>query len=330
MDLEVVGKHLERSRRANHWTHFGPVAADFERAVATFVDLDPGLRVVGCSNATLALHALAEMHATRLGRDLRWAVCSFGYYSTVDGPLRSSITVDCDEGAMLDLDRVDPDAIDGLIVTNIFGQHEALGAYRAYAKKHDKILLVDAAVALGSHPHGPDEAVSFHHTKPWGFGEGGCAIVSAEDEELFRSLIIFGHAPGTKINRRATNGKLSDPSAAFLLMRLAQMRRLGAAYRVQYERMLELGRSAGLTPVPGGETHPGIPASVPLLLPAEGPWAHELVPFRRYYHPLSEDAPSAWAIYRRIVNVPCHVEMQYVSDADILTALGELVARSGS
>ncbi|MEO0322482.1 MAG: DegT/DnrJ/EryC1/StrS family aminotransferase [Myxococcota bacterium] len=328
MDLEVVGKHLERSRRANHWTNFGPVAADFERAVATFVDLDPGLRVVGCANATLALHALAEMYATRAGRDLRWAVCSFGYYSTVDGPLRSSIAIDCDEGAMLDLALIEPDEIDGLIVTNIFGQARELEAYRAFARRHDKILLVDAAVALGSHPHGPDEAISFHHTKPWGFGEGGCAIVSAEDEELFRSLIIFGHAPGTKINRRATNGKLSDPSAAFLLMRIAQMRRLGVAYREQYERMLALGRRAGLTPVPGGESHAGIPASVPLLLPAPGPFEHPLLPSRRYYHPLSDDTPQAWSIYRRIVNVPCHAEMRFVSDEDVSTALNELVAQS--
>ena len=331
LDLGKVAAALELSRNANHWTNFGPVAARFEQEVAAFVDLAPGLRVVGCANATLALHALTEMHATKKGRDLRWAVSSFGYYSTIDGPLRTSMPLDCDEGAMLDLDLVDPDAIDGLIVTNIFGQQDDLGVYRAYARKHDKILVIDAAVALGSHAHGPDEAISFHHTKPWGFGEGGCAIVAEEDEELFRSLLIFGHAPDMPvINRRATNAKLSDPSAAFLLMRLKQMRSLRAAYRTQYERMLDLGRRAGLTPVPGAGTHPGIPASAPLLLPAPGPWEHESVPFRRYYHPLSDEAPQAWAIYERIINVPCHVGVASIRDDDVVRALGELVARSYS
>ena len=36
------------------------------------------------------------------------------------------------------------------------------------------------------------EILSFHHTKPWGFGEGGAVICETFDEKIVRQLINFG------------------------------------------------------------------------------------------------------------------------------------------
>jgi dTDP-4-amino-4,6-dideoxygalactose transaminase len=325
LDLEAVGALLAKSQAINHWTNGGPVSFAFEEAIATHVGLSPDLRVVACSSATAALHALVSLHETLAGRDLRWAVSSFGYYSSVLGPLRSAEVVDCDDGAMLDLDQVDPDRVDGILVTNIFGVRTELDAYRAFAERHGLVLIVDAALALGSHLHGPSECVSFHHTKPWGFGEGGCAFVHRDHEALFRDLICFGSALDEIVNRRAYNGKLSDVASAFQIARLRQMEALGPAYRAQYARILELARQAGLEALPGAEGHRGIPANVPLLLPRETEdLDHPALPLGRYYHPLTEGTPKAWAIYRRIVNVPCHADLARLGDAEILGVLEDL------
>ena len=182
-------------------------------------------------------------------------------------------------------------------------------------------------MAFGSHRHGANECISFHHTKPWGFGEGGCAIVSAEHEALFRSLICFGHEAGEDINRRAGNGKISDISCAFGLVRLKQMETRGEEYRQQYRRIALIGRRVGMAILSDVSDHPGIPASVPFLapLPIED-FKHPILPTGRYYYPL-EPTDKAMDIYQRIINVPCHPGMAALSDEEIKSALESFIRR---
>lgn len=327
LDLAAVGEFLKVSEAANHWANFGPVSRQIEAAIAKALRLDDNLRVVMCSSGTAAMHGIINLHETLADKDLRWVTSSFGYYSSIQGPLRHAEIADCDENAMLDLEALDPTTFDGLVVTNAFGQFDDLDKYYRYAAAHGKILCVDAAMAFGSHRHGANECISFHHTKPWGFGEGGCAIVAAEHEELFRSIICFGHEPGEEINRRAGNGKISDISCAFGMMRLQQMESRADVYRAQYQRIAMIGRQAGMAILGDVDCHPGIPASVPFLtpLPLEN-FKDPVVPTGRYYHPLA-DTPKAFDIYNRIVNIPCHPGMATLSDADIKKALDTLIAR---
>ncbi|MFL0811236.1 MAG: DegT/DnrJ/EryC1/StrS family aminotransferase [Agarilytica sp.] len=327
LDMAAVGEFLQDSQKANHWTNFGPVSLQAEAAIAEALNLDEGLRVVMCSSGTAALHGIIALHETLAKRDLRWVSSSFGYYSSVQGPLRHADIADCDEQAMLDLDTLDPTKYDGLIVTNTFGQAGNLDKYYRFAATHGKILCIDSALAFGSHKHGANECISFHHTKPWGFGEGGCAIVAAEHEQLLRSLICFGHEEGEEINRRADNGKISDIAAAFALMRLQQMDSKADEYREQYRRIASLGRQVGFAILADVDQHPGIPANVPLLAPvALQDFKHKILPTGRYYHPLA-NTPTANEIYERIVNVPCHSDLAKLSDAEIRNALNDIIQR---
>lgn len=327
LDMLAIAEFLSVSEKANHWTNFGPVSRQIEAKIAKALNLDEGLRVVMCASGTAAMHGIINLHETLAGKDLRWVTSSFGYYSSIQGPLKNAEIKDCDENAMLDLDSLDPNAFDGMMVTNIFGQSNDLDKYYRYAAFHGKILCVDAAMAFGSHRHGANECISFHHTKPWGFGEGGCAIVTAEHENLFRSLICFGHEDGEEINRRATNGKISDISCAFGMVRLQQMEALGEEYRAQYERIAKIGRQVGMGILSDVDKHPGTPASVPFLtpLPLED-FKHSVLPTGRYYHPLTR-SEKAFDIYSRIVNVPCHPGMAQLSDQEIKEALETFIRR---
>lgn len=327
LDMAKVAEFLTVSETSNHWTNFGPVSRQIEAAIARALNLDENLRVVMCASGTAAMHGIISLHETIADKDLRWVTSSFGYYSSIQGPLRHAEIKDCDDVGMLDLDALDPTTFDGMMVTNIFGQLDDLDKYYRYAATHGKILCVDAAMAFGSHRHGANECISFHHTKPWGFGEGGCAIVAAEHENLFRSLICFGHEEGEEINRRASNGKISDISCAFGMMRLQQMEELGEVYREQYHRIAIIGRQVGMGILSDVDHHPGIPASVPFLtpLPLED-FKHPVLPTGRYYHPLTS-TEKAFDIYNRIVNVPCHPGMAKLSDEEIKKALKTFISR---
>jgi dTDP-4-amino-4,6-dideoxygalactose transaminase len=227
---------------------------------------------------------------------------------------------------MLDIDELPrADSFDGLIVTNTFGQARNLQKYYQYAAENNKVLCVDSALALGSTQHGPNECISFHHTKPWGFGEGGCAIIEKKHEELFRALISFGHGSSKdKINRRATNGKMSDIAAAFCISRLREMKGLKPRYQAQYKRISKIGLDLGFEILGNTTEHPSTPSNVPFLAPFELPDVrHTLLPTGKYYFPLSK-THTASDVYNRIVNVPCHIGMEKLSDKTITRALEDI------
>ncbi len=326
LDKQALAKLMAISEHANHWSNFGPLSRQLEATLAEKLQLSSELRVVACANATIALHSLAAMQQTLAGRPLQWASSAFGFYSSANGILHDAQIIDCDANAMLDLDKLDPDSIDGLIVTNVFGQFADIKAYEDYARRHHKLLLVDSAMAFQPQGHIANECISLHQTKPWGFGEGGCAIVHRDHEALFRSLTAFGHPQAdAPINRLAVNGKISEIACAYILMRLAQMDRLSDAYHAQYQRISTLANKLGLAILGNVQTHPGIPASVPLLLPQATPLPENThLPLGRYYFPISATARAS-DIYNRIVNVPCHADIATYSDQAIEQQLLQLL-----
>jgi dTDP-4-amino-4,6-dideoxygalactose transaminase len=328
VDYDLIQSLLNVSSEANQWTNFGPLSKLLEVQIAKELDLDDDLRVVACCNATVALHSLAALHQTIAKRPFRWAASAFGFYSSIDGILCDAEIVDCNTDAMFDLTQLDPSSVDGLIVTNVFGYAQNLATYRAYAELHNKILIVDSAMAYHPGGHGPNECISLHHTKPWGFGEGGCAIVHKDHEAMFRDLISFGHSkPDAPIYRIAVNGKISDIACAFILMRLEQMQSLRAIYQQQYQRIANVSKACGLSILANAEKHPGIPASVPLLLPdiLDDITCGDF-PVKRYYHPLTK-TKLANEIYGRIINIPCHPDMVQYSDEDITQVIKTLISR---
>lgn len=326
VDWTIVEQILKLSAEANHWTNFGPVSQLLEAELTRLLGLPDHLHAIVCSNATVALHTLVAMHQHLQQKEIRWVASAFGFYSSCDGILQKAQIVDCNSYGMLDLDSLDPHQFDGMVVTNMFGQYQELTDYQAYAKANNKVLLIDAAMALHHGQHVANECISLHHTKPWGFGEGGCAIVDKEHSSLFRDLLAFGHAvPDAPINRLASNGKISDVACAYILMRLKSIGEIRECYRKQFERITAIGTGLGLRLLGPSASHPGVPSNVPLMFPRPVVLPHEpKVPARKYYFPLTA-TPIATSIYHRIVNVACHSDMAQFTDGAIEDFLHQLM-----
>lgn len=337
VDWTRVRKVLALSEKSNHWANFGPVTAALEGFLAHLLGLPENRCVVMCSSATTALFSVVGLNELKLGRPLRVVASAYGFFSSNIGPLEGVQLIDSDEQGMLDVDalaELDEDSYDAVLVTNLFGLHPDPEPYRGFCRAHGKILILDGATAIGgvdrSAADGEDEVISFHHTKPWGVGEGGCAIVAREDADKIRSFINFGVGLPRTVARWATNGKISDYASALILDRLERLPVWSSHYRAQHERFGQLASSLGIARLRGANVEV-ISAHLGLL--ADAPFGMDRVsalpvPCRKYYRPLGEGSfPKAQHLYARMVNVPTHSGMDAVADDTAIAALSALLGR---
>jgi dTDP-4-amino-4,6-dideoxygalactose transaminase len=321
------------SAASGHWTNFGPVGDRLAALLREVMAVPASHLVTPASSATTALQAIVGAHVWQAGRPLTWAVSAFGFYSSVIGPLTGQFRlVDCDHTGMLALGRLaelDVGAWDGLIVTNVFGIAADLGAYADLCRRQGKPMVVDSALGFPLPRHqalGADEVVSFHHTKPWGFGEGGCAIVAAERAGVVRSLLNFGSDADPALSAFATNGKMSDLAAAAIVERVERMASWSALYAAQRRRIAGLIADAGFALL-GCAPETVISGHLPLLLPS--PVALDQLPparfdIGRYYRPLAPGFACAADLYGRMINIPCHAAMEAIPPSEIAHYLARL------
>lgn len=261
-----------------------------------------------CSSGTTALYALVSLH-THLYNISEWLISSFGFPCSHQNILANAIVVDCDKNGFLEpTDRP-------AIATNVFGGRQTMDA-----------RIVDSAMAFDSAKHGANEIISFHHTKPWGFGEGGCAIIRKDHEKIIRSIINFGLIDNTPIdNKLVTNAKMSDIAAAFILDRLDTFNT--NIYREQFTRIVKLAAEYGIECL---NNSAGTPCNVPLMFPRTiSKIKNQHIVLHKYYKPLQE-TPNAADIYRRIVNFPCHTGIAQISDKTIKGCLEQIIKQNYS
>lgn len=344
LDMAFLDAALAESRAKNHWSNFGPVSAVLEDTISAVLDLPDDRRVVSTSSGTTALHALVSLHHHDADRPLRWVTSSFGFPASVEGPLGGALVVDVDDRALLDLERLadlDLGSYDGVVLTNVFGLVDDISDYVEFCRDRSKVLISDSAAGLdwgrrvvGDGPL--QEIVSFHHTKPWGMGEGGCAIVPADQELRFRSIINFGLMTDDDFGGLATNGKMSELAAAAILQRLRDLPYVAGRYSAQYRRVRKTAASLGyriLAPLPIADPGRVTPPCVPLLAPHPVSMAdldNDVVVLRKYYRPLSDDTPNARKLFRRIVNVPCHPGLESIPTERLRGVLAGILEKSRS
>jgi dTDP-4-amino-4,6-dideoxygalactose transaminase len=336
-DWRFVEDIAQLSARAGRWANFGPVQYRLADVIAKMLDLDADRVVVPASSATSALHALTGIYAQDAGRPLIWAVSAFGFFSTVIGPLANRVRViDCDRTGLIDLSALSAmpaDSWDGLLVTDIFGAQPDFSALARFCAAAGKPTIIDAAIsfpARRSRSMRASEIVSFHHTKPWGFGEGGCAVVDAAQAPRVRSFLNFGVGADSSLASFAGNGKMSDIAAALILQRLETMPLWADGYRQQRQRIASLARSEGLDLLVDPAADVVVP-HVPILARqavALSELSHLPFAVAKYYRPLSDGCPVAADFYSRIVNVPCHPGMATIEEGAIRQFFGSLSGRN--
>lgn len=333
-DLSRVDALLKLCGSENHWANRGPVYRLLQQRLKSYLNLPSGCCAVPVSNGGVALEVMARLHAKHAGKKLRWVASAYSFQNLGRGYFNDATFVDCDAGGLLSLaalEALDPESYDGIIVTNPFGLYSDLSAIVDFAKRTGKALLADnAAGFFADIPDLPWQAFSLHHTKPFGMGEGGVAVVPQEEEEALYSLVDYG--PNLAEEDRAhwfQNGKISDISCAMILDRLVQAEEWIPGNLEQRERVIELAAQMDLRPLYRPDT--GIPmTSIPLLysrpITQERVDSTRFAVFAKYYRPLA-DLPNVTHIYQHLVNVPCHADMAALSDDQILTDLSIVTAR---
>ena len=324
LDMALVTELLDECAAVNQWANFGPLYSRLVEEYAAHMSLGPDLALTPCANAGIALEMVARTLAADAGKpQLRWIGSAFSFKNLGRGYFTDMQILDCDDQGLLDLaalEAVPSDDYDGFIVTNPFGMASDFDRFIRFAEATGKKLVIDNAAGLDrSIPPWPWQVFSLHHTKPYGFGEGGLVLSPATAKDFLRLLINYDRipdAPAYWLN----NGKISDVACAFLIARLRTSGTWEQSYLEQRERINALFVVAGavsLLPVEGAPPSNSLPVLFGQEIDEDKLGQAVLnVDIARQYPPLAP-LPRVSGIYRQLINYPVHPDLNGLSDTQI-------------
>lgn len=317
INQESVMKYLQQSIDSRNFTNYGPNVRLLESTLHSLLKIDEDKVVIACANGTVALWAVVAMFEVYHNKDLQFVTQAFTFPASAQGYLQTVKIADIDDGGGLDISSLDPAACDGIIVTNVFGNTVDISKYEEWCKKHSKLLIFDNAATSYTFYNGKNVSnygdasiVSLHHTKPIGFGEGGCIVIPKQYESTLRPLLNFGidnAATNPKWHPKGGNYKMSDIQAAYILQYLEQFNDIVKKTQELYTYFLEESKD-----IKEFKLYPTSvsPEQIPFLscLAVLCDKSTELIDAflkadiycRKYYKPL-EDLPKSVELYNRIV-----------------------------
>ncbi len=301
----IVGEEADAARDAivSGWISQGPQVAAFEREFAGYASASFATAV---SNCTTALHL--ALLAANIGPGDEVITSSHSFIATANcikycGGIPVFVDID-PETYNIDPDRV-VEAITprtrAILAVHQMGMPCDLNILTAIARRHDIILIEDAACAAGSEirvdgrwdrigkPHGHVSCFSFHPRKVITTGEGGMLTTSSlEYDRKFKLLRQHGMSVPDTVRHSAAqvifesylevgfNYRMTDLQAAIGRKQLEKIDDIVVRRRALAARYSELLGNIG-----------------PLRLPAEPKWAR-----------------SNWQSY--CVGLPDHVDQRHV------------------
>jgi dTDP-4-amino-4,6-dideoxygalactose transaminase len=246
-NLGQVAKYLEKMDSSGTYSNFGPLVQNLESRYAEKLGVSPD-RVVTMTNATLALEGCLSI----LDR-IEWICPDFTFAATAHAILnagKSMTLVDvCESNWQIDLSGLQSKSSQmGIVPVMPFGSSVDINEFRNWQS-----VVIDAAASLGSTIENISSmreehfvVYSLHATKVLGAGEGALVICGTSDiaAEL-RSWSNFGFAGSRLANRRGTNAKMSEVSAAYGLASLdgldQESYEWSKALNMKNELLIELG-----------------------------------------------------------------------------------------
>ena len=225
IDTDLVNELLEKSLEINHFTNNGPNVQLLESLIRDKFKIKDDKSVIAVTNGAVALHSITSGIQYTESKNITWATQSFTFPPSAQSNLSNVEIIDIDSDGGIDLNLVDEN-INGIIVTNVFGNVVDIDKYTEWAETKNKFLIFDNAATSYTFYKGTNCVnygngciISFHHTKPFGFGEGGAIIVDKKYEKAIRCLNNFGI--GLTENdywvKEGNNNKMSDISAVYIL-----------------------------------------------------------------------------------------------------------------
>lgn len=322
---ESVQNMLNISLKTGQFTNYGPNVQLLEEKIRQYFEVDESKVVVVVNNGSTAIQVLAAAIEYKNKESIQWATQAFTFPSSCQCNLSDVSIIDIDPDGGLDLQQVD-ESIGGIIVTNIFGNVVDIIKYEKWARDNNKYLIFDNAATSCTFYKGKNSVnygigcgISFHHTKPFGFGEGGAIIVDKKYESSVRCLINFGiNLTENYYVIEGTNGKMSDISAAYILQFLdSNFHTIVEKHSGLYKYIKDGIKRRNIYHVklfPSfHDENKNVPGCISLLFDDYNDTYEKRVLeagifCRKYYHPI-KDLPVSTRVYRDILCISCTTEM---------------------
>tara|TARA_B110000037_G_C17090774_1_gene493905 strand:+ start:423 stop:1469 length:1047 start_codon:yes stop_codon:yes gene_type:complete len=331
INQEKVNQLMEKSIETGQFTNNGPNVQLLEKVIKEKLQIDDSKAIIAVTNGSVALHSLSSSIEYFEKKKIQWATQSFTFPPSAQGTLLGAKIVDIDKDGGLNLNEID-ESIGGIIVTNIFGNIVDIEKYENWAKENDKFLIFDNAAtpftfykgkSCCNYGHGC--TISFHHTKPLGFGEGGAIIVDKKYEKNIRCLNNFGiNLTDNYWVREGNNNKMSDIAAVYIIQYLDNFDNIVKKHQELYKYFKnEIARNELLIKL-FPSFHDGdeiMPSCFCLLFNNYNDnirikMLENNIFCRKYYHPLIE-TKNTIDIFNKILCLPCTVDMT-TNDIDFM------------
>ena len=329
-----INELLKSSIDTGRFSNNGPNILLLEKIIRKKLQITDDKDIIAVNNGTSALHSMILSIEFKLKKKLKWATQSFTFPPSNQGPLSNSLIVDIDNEGGIDLNKIDKN-IDGIIITNVFGNIVNISKYEKWCRDNGKILVFDNAATpftffnnKSSCNYGLGSIISFHHTKSIGFGEGGAIIIDKEYGDIVRGINNFGM--GLTANYylpQGNNFKMSDVSAAYIIQYLDNFDKIVEKHKLLYKyiriKITEFNiimknkienKKDLVTLFPSFHGEDKIlPNCICLLIEKNSQKIIDTllennIFSRKYYHPL-KNTEIANEIYAKIVCFPCNIDM---------------------
>ena len=226
---------------------------------------------------------------------------------------------------------------DNLIITNSFYFSPDYSEIYELCNKNKKQLVIDNALTLYERPKDYEfmdvfETISFHHTKPWGVGEGGVIICDKKYELELKNLTNFGSKNFYKNHKYAINAKISDLSCAAHLSRFKSIRSWSKKYHIQANRIVKIVAENFNVEKIFYQKFKTPKNCIPVLfrtrIETKKLSNSKYLDFRKYYLPLSNKKIKdcqAKKIYERILCIPSHSDISKLTKKQIIEDIASIV-----
>jgi len=308
IDYNRLEEILLESSISNQFTNNGPTKKRLEEMLEEILNIEKDKRVICVANGTLALHGLLLfLHKKNI---TNWVTPSLTFPSSVVNTSNVSIE-DIDLKTLtINLEAVSKHS--GAIITSLFGTYpDNILEWESL----NKTIILDVASSpmttingrnicnFGNYSFG-----SLHHTKYFGFGEGGFIVAPKNEYHEIISTLGFGFKL-KEVKRRhdpkSSNYKMSDIAAASIIQHLERYD-LNKHIEIQNE-MIDFVNSIGkVEPLKFNDGV--IYGNLPLLFNktvGKDFFLSNGLEVQKYYYPLCNHRNS-FSIYDRIINFPLH------------------------
>jgi dTDP-4-amino-4,6-dideoxygalactose transaminase len=321
---------LSISIKNNIFTNGGIHVKNLEKYIYDEYKICSDKSVIAVTNGSVAIHLLTSAISYTENINIKWATQSFTFPPSAQSNLVDIEIVDIDNEGGIDLNKINKN-INGLIVTNIFGNIVNIEKYQKWVENKNNFLIFDNAATSYTFykgknclNYGVGCTISFHHTKPFGFSEGGAIIVDKKYENNIRYLNNFGI--GLKSdeywNKYGNNYKMSEISAVYILQYLKDNNvYIIKKHQQLYEYFKLLINDNNITQFklfPNFYNDICVVSCISILLNKNNinniiinKLLENQIQARKYYHPLT-NAPIANDFYSKIICIPCNIDMQLI------------------